>query len=133
MFKSIAKLLLASLLSVTLIIPNTLAFHKNVNFEKKRETIPSSDNRSKKELQSDYCTVEVQDLKKKGKTKEIDKEKDDKKKEPLSEVEKKYLRKKLKKKKAYHLNRQILKIFLQSNIIIQKSSKQLKSIWILVL
>ena len=37
MFKSIAKLLLASLLSVTLIIPNTLAFHKNVNFEKKKK------------------------------------------------------------------------------------------------
>jgi hypothetical protein len=98
MLKSIAKLLLASLLSVTLIIPNTLAFHKNVNFEKKRETIPSSDNRSKKELQIDYCTVEVQDLKKKGKTKEIDKEKDDKKKEPLSEEEKKYEEKAKKEK-----------------------------------
>ena len=41
MFKSIAKLLLASLLSVTLVITNTLAFHKNDNFEKDKVGIVS--------------------------------------------------------------------------------------------
>ena len=90
MFKSIAKLLLASLLSVILIITNTLAFHKNDNFEKDKKIVESSDDINKKSLQIDYCTVEVQGLKKKVKTKEIDKEKVDKKKEPLSEEEKKY-------------------------------------------
>ena len=90
MFKSIAKLLLASLLSVTLIITNTLAFHKNDNFKKDKKIIESSGNINKKSLQIDYCTVEVEGGTKKVETKEIDKEKDDKKKETLTaeEIEK---------------------------------------------
>ena len=70
MFKSIAKLLLASLLSVILIITNTLAFHKNDNFEKDKKIIESSGNINKKRLQTDYCTVEVEPGTKKVKTKE---------------------------------------------------------------
>ena len=90
MLKSIAKLLLASLLSVTLIITNTLAFHKNDNFEKDKKIIESSGNINKKSLQIDYCTVEVEGGTKKVETKDIDKEKDDKKKETLTaeEIEK---------------------------------------------
>ena len=72
MFKSIAKLLLASLLSVTLIITNTLAFHKNDNFKKDKIEFPSNDDNKKKKLQTDYCTAEVERGTKKVKTKEID-------------------------------------------------------------
>ena len=87
MLKSIAKLLLASLLSVILIITNTLAFHKNDNFEKDKKIIESSSDINKKSLQIDYCTVEVDSGTKKVKTKEIDKEKADKKEETLTEEE----------------------------------------------
>ena len=87
MLKSIAKLLLASLLSVILIITNTLAFHKNDNFEKDKEIIEPSDGINKKSLQIDYCTGEVEVGSKKVKTKEIDKEKADKKEETLTEEE----------------------------------------------
>ena len=87
MLKSIAKLLLASLLSVTLIITSTLAFHKNDNFEKDKKIIESSGDINKKKLQTDYCTVEVEPGTKKVKTKEIDKEKADKKEETLTEEE----------------------------------------------
>jgi len=87
MFKSIAKLLIASLLSVMLIIPNIQVFHKNDNFEKDTIEFKSNGDTKKKSLQIDYCTVEVQEDKKRAKTKDIDKEKADKKKGPLSEEE----------------------------------------------
>ena len=92
MFKSIAKLLLASLLSVILIITNTLAFHKNDNFKKDKIEFPSNDEKKKKKLQTDYCTAEVERGTKKVKTKEIDKKKADKKTETLTEeeIEKKF-------------------------------------------
>ena len=92
MFKSIAKLLLASLLSVILIITNTLAFHKNDNFKKDKIEFPSNDDNKKKKLQTDYCTAEVERGTKKVKTKEIDKKKADKKTETLTEeeIEKKF-------------------------------------------
>ena len=88
MFKSIAKLLLASLLSVLITTSNTIAFHKNDNFKKDKIVIEPSGNITKKNLQIDYCTVEVQGGKMRVKTKETDKEKVDKKKKTLTEEEK---------------------------------------------
>ena len=87
MFKSIAKLLLASLLSVILTTSNTIAFHKNDNFDKDKIVREPSADITKKKLKGDYCTFSVTEDEEIIETKKIPKEKVGKEKEPLTDEE----------------------------------------------
>ena len=56
MFKSIAKLIIASLLSILLVTSNAYAFHKN---GKAKLTIDAKEELKKRDIQAEYCTVSV--------------------------------------------------------------------------
>ena len=57
MFKKITQLVIVSLLSIFLITSNALAFHKNGE-SLIQENV--KDGLTKKDLQSEYCTIKVQ-------------------------------------------------------------------------
>ena len=78
MFKTSVKLFIAILLSILLINSNSIAFHKEGNSEK---DIPIIEGIKKKDIQSEYCTVQIEKYSKARKTKKKEQEKTEEKSE----------------------------------------------------